>query len=396
MRILYFVNAFGLGTAKSGGTTRQIETMKRLAPRGVEMTTVGTLGAARLFGDERVPGEFFRTRASFGRTVERHSGDRILAYVLSTVHTLASLRRLPACDVVYSPSDAFCDTVPALAYKRLHDNRPRWIAMVHHRARPPGRRTGNALLNTLSFLGQRLSFALIRRAADQVLVYDTPEGAALGTRLRAPVHRSLPIPVENGIDIASIDRIPPQPARYAGCFAGGLRASKGIFDLVPVWARVCAVRPDATLAVAGGGSLRVTAQLRKAIRSAGLERNIVLLGALEPPALYAIMKQSRLFLSMSHEEGWGISVCEALACGLPVVAFDLPAFAFLGPHLERVRPTDTRAFAEAVLALLTDPERARQRTAAGRAFARRFDWQRVADREYEILAALLRDDTTTR
>lgn len=31
----------------------------------------------------------------------------------------------------------------------------------------------------------------------------------------------------------------------------------------------------------------------------------------------------------NYEEGWGIAACEAMACGLSVVAYDLPPTTFL-------------------------------------------------------------------
>jgi glycosyltransferase involved in cell wall biosynthesis len=37
------------------------------------------------------------------------------------------------------------------------------------------------------------------------------------------------------------------------------------------------------------------------------------------------LKSSKVFIFPSVFEGWGIAVAEALACGLPVVAYDIPA-----------------------------------------------------------------------
>jgi glycosyltransferase involved in cell wall biosynthesis len=40
-----------------------------------------------------------------------------------------------------------------------------------------------------------------------------------------------------------------------------------------------------------------------------------------------LLRQSKLGISLSYEEGWGLSICEYLAAGLPVVAYRLPVFA---------------------------------------------------------------------
>ena len=42
------------------------------------------------------------------------------------------------------------------------------------------------------------------------------------------------------------------------------------------------------------------------------------------------MKSSKLFIFPSYEEGWGISITEAMACGLAVVCYDLKAYDVFG------------------------------------------------------------------
>jgi glycosyltransferase involved in cell wall biosynthesis len=41
--------------------------------------------------------------------------------------------------------------------------------------------------------------------------------------------------------------------------------------------------------------------------------------------LFRLMKSSKVFILPSLFEGWGISIAEALACGLPVICYDIPA-----------------------------------------------------------------------
>ncbi len=86
------------------------------------------------------------------------------------------------------------------------------------------------------------------------------------------------------------------------------------WDLLRAWPE----RPggDRWLVIAGDGSER--GALEAFTRERGLER-VPFLGYIpypELPALYAI---SDLFLHPAREERWGVSVQEALACGLPVI-----------------------------------------------------------------------------
>lgn len=86
------------------------------------------------------------------------------------------------------------------------------------------------------------------------------------------------------------------------------------WDLLRAWSE----RPagDRWLVIAGDGPER--GALEAFVRERGLER-VLFLGYVpypELPVLYAI---SDLFLHPAREERWGVSVQEALACGLPVI-----------------------------------------------------------------------------
>lgn len=79
--------------------------------------------------------------------------------------------------------------------------------------------------------------------------------------------------------------------------------------------RTLAVLPHATLRIAGEGPLR--GELQALIDELGLRGKVRLLGAVaDVPSLLA---SADLFLSTSRWEGFGLSIAEALATGLPVV-----------------------------------------------------------------------------
>jgi glycosyltransferase involved in cell wall biosynthesis len=157
--------------------------------------------------------------------------------------------------------------------------------------------------------------------------------------------------------------------------AGAFRAGSGIGDGVPLvvaasrldtwkgvevaldaWPEVRAARPDAVLAVAGGvvaGKEAFAHGLRQRARSLG---GVVWLA--ERPDVADLVADADVLVALSTTaEPWGLSVVEALACGVPVVATGL------GGHLEIlhlaapgagrvVPPADPSATAAAVLDLL--------------------------------------------
>src|SRR5207253_4263065 len=117
-----------------------------------------------------------------------------------------------------------------------------------------------------------------------------------------------------------------------------------------------------------------------------LEQNVVLLGFMDGAEKFAIVKRANLVVHPALYDSGGMAACEAFACGLPGVSFDLPALRSYYPvGMLKVSPFDLDEFAEAVLRLLSDERLRREMGAAARAYAEEWDWDRRAD---EIVGAM--------
>lgn len=166
---------------------------------------------------------------------------------------------------------------------------------------------------------------------------------------------------------------------------------KRIVDLIDAFALVAAREPRARLVVIGDGPEH--AALARRLEDRGLRERVQLLGALPDDAeVRAWYGRASVFCLPSEQEGFGIVFLEAMASGLPVVSTTAAAIPEVVPDGEvglLVPPRDPAALAEALLRLLQDQAlRARLRD-AGRVHARRYGWDRVADRFLEAVAPLL-------
>lgn len=191
----------------------------------------------------------------------------------------------------------------------------------------------------------------------------------------------------NAVDLKQISEAKPSSDSriFDGVFVGRISAEKGIFDLLKIWRNIIRLRKDAKLLIVGSG-LELPA-LKDRVSAYGLKNNVTIKGSCTDEELYGLLKSSRVFVFPSLFEGWGIAVAEALACGTPVVAYDIPALREVFGSCKSVclLPVgDIGGMAQAVLKVLNCKNE--KKTEDASAYAKRFEWSRVAEKDLEAIA----------
>jgi glycosyltransferase involved in cell wall biosynthesis len=148
-------------------------------------------------------------------------------------------------------------------------------------------------------------------------------------------------------------------------FVGRMTAQKGVDILLEAFAKVEKERPQAFLALAGDGPLRI--QLERQAAVLGL-RNARFLGwRTDIPNL---MADADIFVMPSRWEGFGLTALEAMALAKPVVASRISALPEIIIDKETgflVPPNQSAPLEESILRLMQDPGWARSLGLAGRA-----------------------------
>ena len=144
---------------------------------------------------------------------------------------------------------------------------------------------------------------------------------------------------------------------FDGVFLGRLHFLKGIFDLPKIWFYVTQELPEARLAVIGSGNTKTLKSLNNKIKALGVSKNIKILGPLVDSQMLDILKTAKVFLFTDYEAGFSLATSEAMAAGIPVVAYDLPIFGSIYKKgFIKVPKGNKKLAAKAIIKLLNNKE----------------------------------------
>lgn len=218
------------------------------------------------------------------------------------------------------------------------------------------------LVEALAGWGHRIAARSAR--AIVTTTEDYAAASPFAARFRSKVRIILPLVEISVPDPAAVSalrqRHAPHGERLIG-FAGRLAAEKGVHILLDALERLLAAGHDARLLLAGNTETVIgEAAYRRGIlaRLAGLGDRCRLLGIVQPDlsAFYAACDLLAL-PSLNCTESFGLVQAEAMLCGTPVVASDLPGVRMPVRWTgfgRIVPPGDAVALAEAVAALLAE------------------------------------------
>ncbi|NUK50968.1 glycosyltransferase family 4 protein [Streptomyces lunaelactis] len=175
--------------------------------------------------------------------------------------------------------------------------------------------------------------------------------------------------------------------------AGRLTGVKRYDLLVKAFSKVVAARPDWRLRIYGGGDATGNERnaLHALIAERGLHNHVFLMGPANP--LEPEWVKGSIAAVTSSRESFGMTIVEAMRCGVPVVSTDCPHGP--GEIIEdgvdgRLVPVgDVDAIADALLGLIDDDELRRRTGQAALTASARFDPARIAQRHAALFTQLV-------
>lgn len=243
---------------------------------------------------------------------------------------------------------------------------------------------GGRLLNALVSIYESTMGRFVVRRSDHVIAVSN----AVAQHARRIGGCSTPVTViPNGVDTSLFY---PKPDRgdigQTVLFVGRLVPNKGPETLIRAVPAVLTQHPQAQFVLVGDGPLRVTLQ-EQAYRL-GIGHAVQFLGIRHD--VPDLMREAALFVRPSSLEGMSLTVLEAMASALPVVATPVAGTAELlrnGTHGLLIQVGDSRALADAIVRLLDDRSLAEEMGRRGRERVKgSYTWEGVVDRTERVYA----------
>jgi len=215
------------------------------------------------------------------------------------------------------------------------------------------------------------------------------------------------IPPSAALDIDPVSRVDRDTGQdQAGAHRGGrwlavgrVAPNKALQDTIAALAVARARHdPGATLVIIGKPATALYDRaLHRYVAELGLSGAVTFGGHASDAAVTAAYAQADVLVVTSEHEGFCVPVVEAMAVGLPVVAFAQGALPeVLGDAGTFVSSKDPFALSEAIAALLADGPRRAARAEAARAQLAALDLESAAQRFVELLVPLADRESGTR
>ncbi|HHH42926.1 MAG TPA: glycosyltransferase family 1 protein [Gammaproteobacteria bacterium] len=206
------------------------------------------------------------------------------------------------------------------------------------------------------------------RKADAIIA----NSAAEVSQLPAGNHALPTVIVPHGVDLQKFDaervgsspvhRLAPEDKRVTIAVVARIHPVKGQMEFVRAAARLRQMRRNVRFVLVGDAPPYFEAYKRDVLRFISenhLEDSVVNI-AVENSEVPSVLKNVDILVAPSHEEPFGLSILEAMAMGIPVVASrvgGIPEVVADGVTGILFQPGDWRALVDILCSLMDDPER---------------------------------------
>jgi len=240
------------------------------------------------------------------------------------------------------------------------------------------------------FLRKKIYYSLIQKrilkeasAIQAITTQEAKNIQNLGIKTRIVV-------IPNGINLKEFQKIPENKTlerffpelinKKYFLFLGRLHPVKGLDLLVRAFSQITKERNDIFLVIAGPDELGYRKELEKILKSEDAMENTIFTGLVTEEKKVALLSNANFLVLPSYSEVRGISILEAAACGIPVIATHKCNF----PEIEEFKTgilidPDISQLRKAILILLNNQNLGKEMGENGKKMVfEKFTWEKIS------------------
>jgi glycosyltransferase involved in cell wall biosynthesis len=291
--------------------------------------------------------------------IEKYS--EVLAFYLKIPQAIFSLFNFPKGDHIIISHDGF---LPTLIYSwglYKKNKNARWESIFHMKSPSIWKGWEGEYTNKLQFpkltvirykLEEQIFFWITKRSIKKIITVNP-----IYKNFLSSIYKEVVV-IDNYGGIDKLNQVSYKKSnnkKYDLCFMARFHKQKGVFELIDIVKKLKEqYNEDISLIVMGGGNEKMEKQFVKAIKDSKLEKNIKYLGYISNNKKYDILRQSKIFIFPSYYESFGHVILEAMHCGIPTVAYDLPPFVVFKDNIVKSPVLDNKTMVQNIIKLLED------------------------------------------
>jgi glycosyltransferase involved in cell wall biosynthesis len=167
-------------------------------------------------------------------------------------------------------------------------------------------------------------------------------------------------------------------------FIGRISKNKGVINIVKAM-KILRSKGILLNAVLAGpiSDFRYYSKIVRYLDKHGMSPQVLFTDKITDEEKQTYLRRSKMFVFPSFEEGWSLSVMEAAASGIPIVAFDLEAYSYLEGNYFKSKP-DYKSLAESIMKCLTENDLSEKYSRRASTLVRSYSYAEIAEEQIQI------------
>ncbi|OGM31325.1 hypothetical protein A2803_03985 [Candidatus Woesebacteria bacterium RIFCSPHIGHO2_01_FULL_44_21] len=195
--------------------------------------------------------------------------------------------------------------------------------------------------------------------------------------------------VHNGVDVVKVHS--GKEKKKTAIYLGALSKDKGIEEALRTFVLINEIDKDWQFWIVGKGDESYVSTLKEQAKEMGLVGKIKFWGFVSQRKKFELLRKAHVFVNPSIREGWGLVNIEASSCGTPVIGYKVPGVSdsvVNGKTGVLVERGDTRAMANAIMAITGNKKKYNMLSRESVNWAKRFSWTKAGKESLKLVESI--------